>query len=168
MTSESRLVTISATTPIPTRTSKPFLKPNLQTYIALTHLGDTYLPESISPIVEPASGHFIYASTVIRFIRSPQHRPDDRLQVILGLKQPYEKERPYALLDSLYRLIFLEVQDRDQLEMIYRALGIMHLRSLKSGLLGSMKWTSDRHAVETLCFILDPETSVCYSTVCYR
>ena len=126
--------------------------------IRRTHPLRQYLPsrwpslESIRPIVERASGHFIYASTVIRFIQSPHHRPDDRLQVILGLRQPYEKDRPYARLDLLYRLIFLEIQDRDQLELIYRALGIMHLRSLKSGLLGSPKWISDRHAIETLLY----------------
>ena len=70
-------------------------------------------PGSVSAIVEQSSGHFIYASTVIRFIRSPRHRLDDRLQVILGLKQPFKRDRPYAVLDSLYGLIFHERHDPD-------------------------------------------------------
>jgi hypothetical protein len=41
---------------------------------------------AITSIVERSSGHFIYASTVIRYIRSPKHRPDDRLEVILQLR----------------------------------------------------------------------------------
>jgi len=105
---------------------------------------------SVSSIVERSSGHFIYASTVIRFIQSPQHRPDDRLLVTLGLKQAYEKDRPYARLDSLYRLIFLEIRDSNHFERIHIALGIMHLRSLKSGLFASPQWTSDRHVIEAL------------------
>ena len=107
-------------------------------------------PADISAIVERSSAHFIYASTVIRFIKSPKHRPDDRLQVILGLKQPYEKERPYAALDSLYSLIFLEIQDSRQLEKIQRAFGIIHLRSMGTGLFARAQWTSDRHIIEVL------------------
>jgi hypothetical protein len=106
--------------------------------------------DAVKSIVERSSGHFIYASTVIRFIQSSQHRPDDRLQVILGFQQPYEKDRPYAPLDLLYRMIFLEVQDPGELEKIHRALGIMRLRSLKNGLLASSEWISDHHAIEVL------------------
>jgi dephospho-CoA kinase len=109
------------------------------------------LPADVSLIVERSSRHFIYASTVIRFIQSSKHRPDDRLQVILGLKQSYEKDRPYARLDSLYSSIFLEIQDPSQLEKIHRALGIIYLRSLNSsGLFAWTQWTSDRHIIEVL------------------
>ena len=124
--------------------------------IRCTHPLHQYLPSpwpspgDISSIVDRSSAHFIYASTVIRFIQSPKHRPDDRLQVILGLKQPYEKERPYAALDSLYSLIFLEIPEPSQLERIHRAFGILYLRNLKVGLFTRRRWTSDRHIVEVL------------------
>jgi hypothetical protein len=62
--------------------------------------------KAITSLVERSSGHFIYASTVIRYIRSPKHRPDDRLEVILRLRPPQEGDRPYAQLDALYTLIF--------------------------------------------------------------
>jgi len=118
------------------------------------HLPSNWPPQgSTSSIVERSSGHFIYASTVIRFIQSPRHRPDDRLQVILGLRQPYEQDQPFALLDALYELIFLEIQDPRQLEKIHCALGIIHLRSLKRGrgLFGwSNQWHSDRSAIDSL------------------
>ena len=106
-------------------------------------------PADIIPIVERSSAHFIYASTVIRFIQSPKHRPDDRLQVILGLKQPYQEEHPYAPLDSLYTLIFLGIQDSSQFEKIQRALGIIRLWTLKSGLF-AWSWASERHIIEVL------------------
>ena len=109
-------------------------------------------PGSVDAIVERSSGHFIYASTVIRFIQSPRHRPDDRLQVILGLKQRYKEDRPYAGLDLLYSLIFREIRDANQLEMIQRAFGIIYLRSQKVGLFGWRQWTSasDRSIIEVL------------------
>jgi hypothetical protein len=106
--------------------------------------------DAINSIVERSSGHFIYASTVIVFVQSPQHQPHDRLQVILGYQQPDKKDWPYASLDSLYRLIFLGVGDRGELKKIHLALGITRLRSLKSGLLASPQWISDRYAIEVL------------------
>jgi hypothetical protein len=123
----------------------------LRKYATLTRFDSTY----------PLRGHldvhqfncraflpsFYYAFT---FIQSRQHRPDDRLNVILGLKQPYARDRPYARLDALYRFIFLEIQDPDQLEKIHRAFGIMHLRVLKCGFFASPRWTSDRQAIEAL------------------
>jgi hypothetical protein len=57
--------------------------------------------KAISSIVERSSGHFIYASTVIRYLRYPKHRPDDRLEVILRLRRPQEGDRPFAQLDNL-------------------------------------------------------------------
>ena len=119
---------------------------------------------SISSIVERSSGHFIYASTVIRFIRSPRHRPDDRLEVIVGLKQPYEKDRPYARLDSLYAFIFHEIQDPAELETIYVALGIMHLRSQKCGifLLPQLQRSSDRFWIETLLVLRPGDLSLLF------
>ena len=71
--------------------------------------------KSIASLVERSSGHFIYASTVIRYIRSPRHRPDDRLEVILRLRPPQEGDKPYAQLDALYALIFQDVGSHSQL-----------------------------------------------------
>jgi len=124
--------------------------------IRRTHPLRQYLPPQWPPrgtfnfIVRQSSGQFIYASTVIRFVKSRKHKPDHRLQVILGLKPPCEMDQPYACLDSLYTSIFLGIQNPGQLEKIQRALGIIHLRSLRSGLFSLSRFTSNRHAIEVL------------------
>ena len=63
-------------------------------------------------------GPFIYASTVIRYIQSPKHRPDDRLEVIIRLLSSQEGDQPYAQLDALCGLIFGSVERLVQLERI--------------------------------------------------
>jgi len=104
-----------------------------------------YLPrdwpgrKSISRIVERSSSHFIYASTVIRYIRSPKHRPDDRLKVILRLQPPQDQDRPYAQLDALYSFVLQGVEDPDQLEKICLVLGILYFHSRKVGFFGATR-----------------------------
>ena len=91
---------------------------------------------AISSLVERSSGHFIYASTVIRYIQSPKHRPDDRLEVILRLRSSQDGDRPYAQLDELYGLIFRDVEN---LEMICLVLGILYFQSKKCGFLSTAR-----------------------------
>ena len=85
--------------------------------------------KSITTLVEQSSRHFIYAATVIRYIGSDQHRPDDRLEVIFRRLPPRIQDRPYAQLDALYSLIFEGVEDDDNLEKIFLALGIPYVHS---------------------------------------
>ena len=82
---------------------------------------------SISLLVERSSGHFIYAVTVIRYIRSERHRPDDRLEIILRLLPPEGQDEPYAQLDALYSLVFQGVESHDELEKICLVLGIIYV-----------------------------------------
>jgi hypothetical protein len=63
---------------------------------------------------------------VIRYIQSRQHRPDDRLEVILRLRAPQEGDRPYAQLDALYAFIFEDVESQGQLEKICLVLVIIY------------------------------------------
>ena len=100
------------------------------------HCLSRYLPpywpdkRSISLLVERSSGHFIYAATVIRYIQSEQHRPDDRLEFVLQrLQPPQEGDQPYTQLDSLYSLIFQGVESSDKLEKICLVLGILYVSS---------------------------------------
>lgn len=108
--------------------------------ICRTHRLGRHLPhdwpdsKAITSLVERSSGHFIYVSTVIRYIRSPSHRPDDRLEVILHLRPPQEGDRPYAQLDALYALIFKGVESHSQLEKICLVLGILYFQSKRVGL----------------------------------
>jgi len=89
---------------------------------------------AINRLVEQSSGHFIYASTVIRYIRSPKHRPDDRLEVILCLQSPHNHDQPYGQLDTLYSWVFQGVESPGQLEKICLVFGILYLHSRKVGL----------------------------------
>lgn len=99
------------------------------------HLLDAWPGQgAITSLVERSSAHFIYASTVIKYIRSPNHRPDDRLEVVLRLRPPQEGDKPYGQLDSLYGLIFAGVDNHGQLEKICLVLGILHFQSRNIGI----------------------------------
>ena len=101
------------------------------------HLADVWPNQkAITSLVEQSSGHFIYPSTVIRYIGSPKHRPDDRLEVVLRLQPPREGDRPYDRLDALYSLIFAGVEDLDQLKKICLVLGILYFQSKKISFFG--------------------------------
>ena len=93
-----------------------------------------YLPESwptqevIDKLVAKASGQFIYASTVDKFISSIRHNPAERLDVLLG-NLDAGKLKPFEQLDSLYSVIFHAV-DQAHLAGALRVLGIPMVLSL--------------------------------------
>jgi len=64
--------------------------------------------EELRRLVEKSSGQFIYASTVIKFVDSPHHLPQDRLNIVFGIAPP-ELATPFAELDALYDQIFSSV-----------------------------------------------------------
>ena len=62
----------------------------------------------IRPANNPG-GQFIYASTVIRYVKSPKHNPHERLRDILGISATKSGEDPFAELDALYRVLMSSV-----------------------------------------------------------
>ena len=62
-------------------------------------------------IVKRSGGQFIYASTVIRYVESPDHNPHERLRDILGIYPTKLEEDPFAELDALYRALMSSVKD---------------------------------------------------------
>ncbi|KDR74695.1 hypothetical protein GALMADRAFT_141048 [Galerina marginata CBS 339.88] len=64
--------------------------------------------DALMMLVDKSSGQFIYASTVVKFVKSTRHRPPQRQETILGLR-PAQHEMPFAELDALYMQIFLSV-----------------------------------------------------------
>ncbi|KAF9543233.1 hypothetical protein CPC08DRAFT_716778 [Agrocybe pediades] len=64
----------------------------------------------IETLVWKASGQFIYAATVIRYVESTRHRPDHRLDIILD-HRPVKGDHPFDELDSLYAMILESVSD---------------------------------------------------------
>ena len=90
-----------------------------------------YIPESwppaeiINQLVQKSSGQFIYASTVMKYLESPDHRPMKRLDVIIGLKSA-DGDVPYKELDALYSYIFSCVED---FATTLRILGFLFFKS---------------------------------------
>ncbi|KJA16495.1 hypothetical protein HYPSUDRAFT_291004 [Hypholoma sublateritium FD-334 SS-4] len=68
-------------------------------------------------LVYKASGQFIYAATIIRFIKSLRHRPVDRLEIILGIR-PVLRDMPFGELDALYMHILSALEDPDRTLLI--------------------------------------------------
>lgn len=129
--------------------------------IRSTHLLRSRLPpnwpdsNAVRTLVQRSSGHFIYAATAMRYIQSPQHRPDERLDVVLGLVPARGGETPYAELDALYNFVFTGVGD--QIETVHCALGILHLLcEQREGLFKLSLWPSQRCAIEKL-LDMEPE-----------
>ena len=76
--------------------------PLLRTYIPAAWPS----PQIINSLVHKASGQFIYASTVIKYVDSAQHRPVERLEAVLRISNPVG-DIPFAELDCLYRHVYV-------------------------------------------------------------
>jgi hypothetical protein len=64
----------------------------------------------IQSLVKKSSGHFIYASVVVKYVVSIKHHPHRRLQIILNLR-PQGGDQPFEELDALYGSIFSSVDN---------------------------------------------------------
>ena len=90
------------------------------------HLPESWPPkEDIDSLVEKSSGQFIYAATVIRYIESRRHQPEDRLQTVFKLKSS-KTDTPFAALDALYLQIFSSVEN-DQIDNVLKVLSALIL-----------------------------------------
>ena len=86
----------------------------------------------ISILVDRSSGHFVYPATVMKYLESNKHRPDDRLEIVLGLTPRGSKDQPFSQLDALYVLILQDVE-QSQFISIKRSFSILYLISEKVG-----------------------------------
>ena len=75
----------------------------------------------IELLVRKASGQFIYASSVMKFIENARQNPVDQLDRILGLKSQ-GNEAPLASLDALYSHLLLSVHDWESVAPVFRFL----------------------------------------------
>ncbi|PPQ81148.1 hypothetical protein CVT25_015200 [Psilocybe cyanescens] len=83
--------------------------------------------DSLDTLVRKSSGQFIYASTVMKYVASPRHRPTHRLEIVLGIHPPNAGDSPFAELDALYRHILMGVEDID---LILKIIGFVVLHPL--------------------------------------
>ncbi|KAF9524387.1 hypothetical protein CPB83DRAFT_886269 [Crepidotus variabilis] len=82
-------------------------------------------------LVQLSSGHFLFASTVLKYIEVPDDFPDQRLDTVLGLLPSPEESgaNPFASLDALYRQIFSQVKDRN-LDCVLLFFGVLFLNNI--------------------------------------
>ncbi|KAF9524309.1 hypothetical protein CPB83DRAFT_910074 [Crepidotus variabilis] len=95
-----------------------------------THIPEDWpTPQDIEWIVHKASGQFIFAATIVRFLESSSHLPNKQLQIAIDSSQRFSSEvskSPFAALDALYLQILSGVGD-DQvivLAILYHILDI--------------------------------------------
>jgi len=83
----------------------------------------------IEALTKKSSGLFIFASTMVRFIESGQHQPDQRLQLLSGENSTMHEGR--AGIDSLYFQIlqyaFSDIRDPEEFAEIRHVLGAIVL-----------------------------------------
>ncbi len=84
------------------------------------HLLSNNWPEAsdVQEIVQKSSGQFIYASVVVKFCAMLGLHPEQQLKIVQGLRPLRRALPPFAQLDSLYRHIFSQVQDRELTSLI--------------------------------------------------
>ena len=90
------------------------------------HLPDSWPDENLmDELVKRASGQFIYASTVVKYITSLRHHPVERLEIILGLRiNPSERDLPFVQLDALFWHIFSSIPPHDR-ELVMTIIGAL-------------------------------------------
>lgn len=89
-----------------------------QTHPAKYHLHHSWpSPRALRDLTSRASGQFIYASTVMKFVESRHHIPSKRLDIVLGVYP--SDDTPFAQLDAMYRQIFSRIANlQPTLELI--------------------------------------------------
>ncbi|KAF7375587.1 putative nwd2 protein [Mycena sanguinolenta] len=71
-------------------------------------------PDVLEKLVTMSSGHFIYASTIIKFIDDKSYRPTDRLTVVLDVNET-GSESAFDALDQLYMTILCSAPRQPEL-----------------------------------------------------
>jgi len=97
---------------------KLFLKTRLSEVIenrsGCSFMEDWPSPQDIDALCKKAAGFFIYASTIVKFVASPLHPPNERLTLILSLPQDTSHEGRSGI-DLLYTKVLEEAfHDVDQ------------------------------------------------------
>ncbi|KAJ6555394.1 hypothetical protein DFH09DRAFT_1165299 [Mycena vulgaris] len=81
--------------------------------------------EEVATLVSRSSGHFIYASTIIKFIDDPNFRPTQRLSIALGNSAEINSDSPFSALDQLYTQILNSATNNSQLLNILRVIAYL-------------------------------------------
>ncbi|KAJ3531320.1 hypothetical protein NMY22_g8203 [Coprinellus aureogranulatus] len=107
--------------------------------------------QAIRTLVHEASGQFIYATTIIRFVDAPGKYPKEQLDILLRIRQPEGGSRPFAPLDALYTAVLKSSPDPQATVLWLKALQLLRSQFLDAKLqlqfgnqLQPSAWTIDR------------------------
>ncbi|KAF9559317.1 hypothetical protein CPC08DRAFT_527437 [Agrocybe pediades] len=89
---------------------------------------------SLRDLVRKASGQFIYAATVVKYVSSIQHNPVERLDLVLAPHHNH-KDTPFAELDALYMHVLSEIEDVETLLRILSFYCLHILCGFQSGII---------------------------------
>ncbi|TFK22441.1 hypothetical protein FA15DRAFT_517375 [Coprinopsis marcescibilis] len=103
--------------------------------------------EDIETLVANASGQFIYASTIVKYLSDRRRSPVKHLQIILSWRPGVlQKERPFALLDTLYTNIYVAAQatysasrDIDDPQTIVRYIRMLQIVEEQAGVIARIR-----------------------------
>jgi len=112
-------------------------------------------PDIILRLVDKASGQFVYATTIIIYISSPDDRPDDRLNIILKLLETPVGDTPYAPLDQLYSHIVHAAKHRTQALQILGQLILAKEMPNEQDILGSPGNSTATSRIEVILGLRD-------------
>ena len=109
--------------------------------------------QQMGHLICKASGQFIYASLVVRFINSACDSPMRQLDIIVGLRPPINHDLPFAELDALYIFILSCAKNLDL---------VLHILGVNSALLECLH-VLDRcpvEMVESVSYLEDGDAHV--------
>ena len=109
-------------------------------------------PESnlIDELVKRASGQFIYAATVIKYISSPRHHPVDRLEIILGLRpNPSERDLPFAQLDALFLEILSSIPPENR-TLVMTIVGVLVVEAIQAPMFQDLQCLAEFFALKVV------------------
>jgi len=128
----------------------------LATYIPPSWPG----PENLSDLTRKSSGHFIFASTVVRYICGDFcELPTRRLNIIRQVQPPRgDEDLPYAELNSLYNYVLSKVRD---IKRVMQVLGFLVI--LNPDMIDGRPTISSAHMIDSFLFWNPGETQACLS-----
>ncbi|ESK91749.1 nwd2 [Moniliophthora roreri MCA 2997] len=96
--------------------------------------------DAIRDLVRRASGQFLFAVTVIKYIDTRDHLPQDRLKTILMAQASDNPDSPYPDLDLLYRQILSVCRNWGRVRPILRLLVTPHPEDTED--VSTIRWRS--------------------------
>jgi len=107
-------------------------------------------PDIILQLVDNASGQFFYATTVIAYICTRYHNPNNRLRSILKQSETPAGDVPYAPLDQLYSCVVRSVTRRMEVLEILGQLILAREMSNEEDILGSPSNSTSQSRMEVI------------------